>query len=129
MAAPMIPALNDHELEAILAAAAGAGARRAGYVLLRLPHEVAPLFDEWLTQHYPLRKSHVMQLMRDMRQGLVNDPRFGKRMRGTGPLAQLLHRRFERACREFGLNAQHDEELDTQAFRPPRANEKQLGLF
>ena len=129
MAAPMIPALNDHELEAILEAAAAAGARHAGYVLLRLPHEVAPLFDEWLTQHYPMRKSHVLGLLRDMRQGQLNDPCFGSRMRGTGPLAQLLHQRYERACRQFGLNASDGADLDTGAFRRPSANEKQLGLF
>jgi DNA repair photolyase len=130
MAAPVIPALNDHELEAILDAAAAAGARHAGYVLLRLPHEVAPLFDEWLSQHYPLRKSHVLQRMRDMRRGQLNDPAFGSRMRGTGALADLLRQRFERACRQFGLNADDDRaSLDTAAFRPPRSNTAQLGLF
>lgn len=129
LAAPMIPALNDHELESILEAAAAAGARTAGYILLRLPHEVAPLFDEWLGQHYPLRRSHVLQLLRDMRQGQVNDPRFGSRMRGTGPLADLLDQRFERSCRQLGLNAGEQPALDTTAFRPPRHAEAQLGLF
>jgi DNA repair photolyase len=125
----MIPALNDHELESILEAAAMAGARHAGSVLLRLPHEVAPLFDEWLAQHYPLRKSHVLGLLRDMRQGQVNDPRFGSRMRGSGPLAELLHQRYARACRQFGLNASDGPALDTSLFRPPPANSGQLGLF
>jgi DNA repair photolyase len=129
MAAPMIPALNDHELEAILEAAAAAGALDAGYVLLRLPHEVAPLFDEWLSQHYPLRKSHVLQRLRDMRRGRLNDPGFGTRMRGSGPFAELLDQRFERACRQFGLNDSKDPPLDTTAFRPPATNSAQLGLF
>lgn len=129
LAAPMIPALNDHELESILEAAAHAGARYAGYVLLRLPHEVAPLFDEWLGQHYPLRKAHVLQLLRDMRQGRVNDPRFGSRMRGTGPLAQLLHQRFDRACRKFSLNSEKGTGLDTTAFRRPGGAPVQLGFF
>lgn len=129
LAAPMIPALNDHELEAILEAAAARGAKRAGYIVLRLPHEVAPLFEEWLEQHYPLRKSHVMQLVRDMRQGRVNDPRFGTRMRGTGPLAKLMRQRFERACRQFGLNVEAGPDLDTTAFSAPTKPGAQLGLF
>ncbi len=128
LAAPMIPALNDHELESILEAAAAAGARHAGYILLRLPHEVAPLFDEWLMQHYPLRRSHVLGLLRDMRAGALNDPSFGSRMHGTGALAQLLGARFERACRKLGLNADDGPALDTSAFRPPAAG-PQMALF
>jgi DNA repair photolyase len=129
LAAPMIPALNDHELEAILECAAAAGARHAGYILLRLPHEVAPLFEEWLTQHYPLRKSHVLGLLRDMRGGALNDPCFGSRMRGKGALAGLLAQRFERACRRYGLNAGDMPALDTTAFRRSGPAERQLGLF
>jgi DNA repair photolyase len=129
LAAPVIPALNDHELEAILEAAAAAGARHAGYILLRLPHEVAPLFEEWLGQHYPLRKSRVLRLLRDMRHGQINDPCFGSRMRGTGPLAQLMHQRFERACRALNLNASTGPDLDTTAFAPPPKPGAQLGLF
>jgi DNA repair photolyase len=129
LAAPMIPALNDHELEAILAAAAAAGACSAGYILLRLPHEVAPLFEEWLGQHYPLRKAHVLALLRDMRDGAVSDPRFGSRMRGAGPLADLLRQRFERACRAQGLATDREAALDTAKFVPPGAREPQLGLF
>lgn len=129
LAAPMIPALNDHELEDILQAGAAAGARHAGYILLRLPHEVAPLFEEWLGQHYRLKKSHVLHLLRDMRQGAINDPCFGTRMHGTGPLAQLLHQRFERACRALGLNETEGPDLDTAAFRRPGGDSAQLGLF
>jgi DNA repair photolyase len=129
LAAPMIPALNDHELEAILEAAAAAGARSAGYILLRLPHEVAPLFEEWLEQHYPLRKAHVLGLIRDMRGGAVSDPRFGSRMRGAGPLADLLRQRFARACRAHGLATRREAPLDTSRFVPPAANGPQLGLF
>jgi DNA repair photolyase len=125
----MIPALNDHELEAILQAAAARGAKRAGYIMLRLPHEVAPLFDEWLEQHYPLRKSHVMQLVRDLRRGRNNDPRFGSRMTGEGPLAALMRQRFERSCRELGLNEGTEPPLDTGAFRVPAVTTGQLGLF
>jgi DNA repair photolyase len=128
LAAPMIPALNDHELEAILAAAAAHGATRAGYIFLRLPHEVAPLFEEWLGQHYPLRSSHVLALVRDLRRGRLNDPGFGSRMRGSGPLASLMRQRFERACRELRLNAGPEVQLDTAAFRPPR-DSPQLHLF
>lgn len=129
LAAPMIPALNDHELEAILDAAATRGARRAAYIMLRLPHEVAPLFEEWLAQHYPLRQSHVLNLVRGLRDGRLNDPRFGSRMRGAGPLAALMRQRFERACRALGLNAGHEPALDTTAFRVPPADARQLGLF
>jgi DNA repair photolyase len=129
LAAPMIPALNDHELEAILQAAADAGARSAAYVLLRLPHEVAPLFDEWLGQHYPLRHSHVLGLLRDMRGGAINDPAFGSRMSGSGTLAHLLRQRFERACRALELNTDEGPTPDTSQFRPPGAASGQLGLF
>jgi DNA repair photolyase len=129
LAAPVIPALNDHELEAILAAAAQAGARRAAWILLRLPHEVAPLFDEWLAQHYPLRREHVLSLLRNLRGGTVNDPRFGGRMRGEGPLAALYAQRFARACREHGLNEGEWQALDTQLFRPPRPAGSQLDLL
>jgi DNA repair photolyase len=129
LAAPMIPALNDHELEAILEAAAAAGAKTAGYILLRLPHEVAPLFDEWLGQHYPLRRAHVLGLLRDMRGGAINDPAFGSRMSGRGTLSQLLRQRFERACRALGLNRGDGPEFDTSRFRRPQGTRTQLDLF
>lgn len=130
MAAPMIPALNDQELEAILEAAAAAGARWAGYVLVRLPYEIKDLFREWLAEHYPDRAAHVMSLIRDMRGGRDNDPRFGTRMRGTGPYAQLLSNRFRLACRRLNLNSEPRASLDTTLFRPPgRAGAQlQLGL-
>jgi DNA repair photolyase len=121
MAAPMIPALTDHELEAILAAAAQAGTRWAGYVLLRLPYEIKDLFREWLERHYPQRAAHVMSVIRDMRGGHDNDARFGHRMRGTGPYAELLSRRFRLACRRLGLNSSARSPLQTSLFDPPTA--------
>lgn len=128
MAAPMIPALNDQELEEILAAAAQAGADWAGYVLLRLPYEIKDLFREWLEQHYPQRAAHVMSLIRDMRGGRDNDPRFGTRMRGTGPYAELLKARFRIACRRLGLNERRRAPLNTTLFSPPTPPGAQLRL-
>src|SRR5262252_60576 len=130
MAAPMIPALNDHELEAILEASAATGARWAGYVLLRLPYEIKDLFREWLAQHYPDRAAHVMSLIRDMRGGRDYDSRFGVRMRGTGPYAQLLSNRFQLACRRLNLNREPRKPLRSDMFRPPgpRGAQLQLGL-
>src|SRR6516225_2290790 len=128
MAAPMIPALNDQELEAILEAAEAEGARWAGYVLVRLPYEIKDLFREWLTEHFPDRAAHVMSLIRDMRGGRDYDPRFGTRMRGTGPYAQLLGNRFRLACRRLNLNFEPRPQLDTTLFRPPVAPGAQLQL-
>ena len=130
MAAPMIPALNDHELETILEAAAAAGAHWAGYVLLRLPYESKDLFREWLTAHYPDRADHVMSLVRDMRGGQDYDSRFGVRMRGTGPYAQLLSNRFRLACRRLNLNREPRKPLRSDMFQPPgpRGAQLQLGL-
>jgi DNA repair photolyase len=128
MVAPVIPALTDHELEAILEAAAAAGARWAGYVLLRLPYEIKDLFREWLAEHYPDRAAHVMSLIRDMRGGRDNDPRFGTRMRGTGPYAQLLGNRFRLACRRLRLNSEPRTALSTALFRPPGLSGAQLRL-
>ena len=128
MAAPMIPALNDHELEAILEAAAAAGARWAGYVLLRLPYEIKDLFREWLAEHFPDRAAHVMSLIRDMRGGRDYDSRFGTRMRGIGPYAQLLGNRFRLACRRLELNSEPRTPLDTTRFRPPGPSVAQLQL-
>ena len=118
--APVIPQLTDHELEAILEAAAAAGARHAAYTLLRLPLEVAPLFREWLDMHYPLRAAHVMSIVRQIRGGRDNDPRFGARMHGQGEFAALVRNRFRIACKRQGLNAERDLPLDTSRFRPPR---------
>ena len=128
MVAPVIPAITDHEMESILEATAGAGARWAGYVLLRLPYEIKDLFREWLTEHFPDRAAHVMSLIRDMRDGRDNDPRFGSRMRGTGPIAELLRNRFKIACRRLNLNSSTRHTLDTALFRPPGPAGAQLHL-
>jgi DNA repair photolyase len=122
LTAPMIPAVNDAELEQLLEAAAAAGATRAGYVLLRLPHEVKDLFRAWLEEHLPLRAAHVMSLVQQARGGRDNDPRFGMRMRGTGPWAEMLRARFELARKRLGLNAERSPELDTGRFCPPRGH-------
>jgi DNA repair photolyase len=128
MVAPVIPALNDHEIEAILEACAQAGVRRAAYVLLRLPYEIKDLFREWLAEHYPQRAAHVMSLIRDMRGGRDNDPSFGTRMRGTGPYAELLRNRFHIACRRLGMNGGPRLELNTTRFTPPVLAGAQLRL-
>ncbi len=128
LVAPVIPALTDHELESILEAAAAAGAPWAGYVLLRLPYEIKDLFREWLEAHYPQRAAHVMSVVRDMRGGQDNDPRFGTRMRGTGPFAELLRNRFRIACQRLNLNASSRGPLSTALFRPPSPPGSQLGL-
>ncbi|MBI4954735.1 MAG: PA0069 family radical SAM protein [Myxococcales bacterium] len=118
LTAPMIPGLNDHELERLLAAAHAAGAASAGMVLLRLPHELGALFDEWLAAHYPARRRRVLGLVRDCRAGTLNDPRFGSRMRGAGAYADLLAQRFERARARLGL-LPRPRALETRHFRPP----------
>ena len=128
LVAPVIPALTDHEMEDILTASAAAGARWAGYVLLRLPYEIKDLFTEWLAEHFPERAAHVMSLVRDMRGGRENDPRFGFRMRGTGPYALLLRNRFELACRRLGLMSAGRDGLNTADFRPPPRAAAQLRL-
>jgi DNA repair photolyase len=117
LAAPMIPALNDAEMERILEAASRAGARWGGYVLLRLPHELKQIFEEWLHQHFPDRARHVLELVRQTRAGALNDARFGHRFAGTGVYADLLARRFARAARQWGLD--NREELDCSRFAPP----------
>jgi DNA repair photolyase len=128
MVAPVIPALNDAEIEAILEACVAAGVRHAAYVLLRLPYELKDLFREWLEQHYPQRAAHVMSLIRDMRGGRDNDPNFGTRMRGTGPYAELLRRRFHIACRRLGVNATPRAALHTDRFIRPVPPGAQLNL-
>ncbi len=131
LAAPMIPGLNDAELERILEAAAAAGAGTAGYVLLRLPHEIKQIFEDWLHRHAPQRAKHVLELVRATRAGALNDARFGQRMSGTGAYAELLARRFARAARQLGLEGR--TELDCSLFAPPPAEkgmaEAQLSLF
>lgn len=129
LVAPVIPALTDHELESILAAARAAGASSAGYVLLRLPHELKQLFREWLTDHHPGRAAHVMSLINQARGGKDYDARFGERMRGEGPYAELLRTRFELASRKLGFAESGDRhDLDTTRFRPPLAPSPQLSL-
>ena len=121
MVAPVIPVLTDHEMEAILEASAAVGARWAGYVLLRLPYEVKDLFREWLAAHLPDTADHVMSIVRQMRGGKDYDSSFGTRMRGTGPLAELLRSRFQIACRRLGLGTGRQQPPNTSLFRPPQA--------
>lgn len=128
--APVIPAITDHEMETILAEAADAGAQWAGYILLRLPYEVKDLFRDWLTEHFPDRAAHVMSLINEMRGGRDNDPNFGSRMKGTGPVAELIGNRFKISCKRLGLgDLRQSVEQPTNLFRPPRAEGPQMGLF
>jgi len=128
MAAPMIPGLNDHELEAILERSAAAGARGAGYVALRLPLEIKDLFREWLETDHPDRAGRVMSLVRQMRGGKDYDSQWGKRMRGEGPIADLLSKRFAAAKKRYGLEFRF-EGMDLTQFRvPPKAGD-QIDLF
>lgn len=127
--APLIPALNDHEMEAVLEAARDAGASSAGSVLLRLPHEVKDLFQDWLARHAPDRARHVMSLVAQMRGGRANDPRFGSRMRGEGVLAELQARRLALARRRLDL-AGRSLELRCDLFVPPAPDGgRQADLF
>ena len=129
LVAPVIPSLTDHEMEHILQAAKAAGASSAGYVLLRLPHEVKDLFREWLAEPYPDRAKHVMSLINQSRGGKDYQAEFGTRMVGTGVFAQLLRKRFDVAKRKFGLDdAEHRHELCTDLFRPPVTNQAQMTL-
>jgi DNA repair photolyase len=128
MVAPIIPALNDAEIERILDAAAAAGVTGAGYVLLRLPLEVRDLFREWLMANFPDRYRHVFKLIRDMRGGKDYDSTFGRRMKGTGPIAWMIGRRFEVACEKLGLNEERTR-LTTEHFKPARPRSEQLSLF
>jgi DNA repair photolyase len=104
MAAPVIPAINEHEIDALLAAAHAAGAREAGYVMLRLPLEVQDIFGEWLLENAPARYRRVMSLMRSMREGKIYESNWGTRMTGTGPYAGITGRRFEAAARRLDFN-------------------------
>lgn len=126
--APLIPAINDHEIEAILEAASSAGARCADYVLLRLPLEVAPLFEQWLQQHHPLRARHVMSLVRQAHQGKAYRSEFGVRQRGSGPYVNLLASRFASAVRRYALD-QPEPPLDCSRFSPPLRHGQQLSLI
>jgi DNA repair photolyase len=128
MVAPIIPGLNDYELERILDSAYAAGAREAGYVLLRLPLEVAPIFKEWLLRHYPERYRHIMSLIRSMRGGKDYDADWGKRMRGTGPYAWQISRRVEMTCKRLGMNTSRYK-LNTDLFIQPKPDQEQLELL
>jgi DNA repair photolyase len=128
MVAPVIPALNDSEIERILDAAAHAGVKEASYVLLRLPLEVRDLFREWLMANYPDRYRHVFTLIRDMRGGKDYDSQWGTRMKGTGPMAWMIGRRFEIASEKLGLNKRRSK-LTTDHFVRPERRGQQLSLF
>ena len=127
LVAPVIPLINDGELERILEAARERGARSAGFVLLRLPHELKQIWREWLELHYPDRANHVMSLIQQMRGGKDYDSTFGKRMRGEGPFAQLLEQRFANAYKRLGYGRMPP--LETARFSPARLNSPQLTLF
>lgn len=125
--APLIPAINDAEIEKVVAAAAGAGAGQVHYIFLRLPHEVRDLFVEWLETHFPDRSARVMSLIRQSSGGKDYDNRFGIRQRGRGPYAEMLGKRFHTACNKAGLaDARYQTSLDCTQFRPP--GQPQLGL-
>lgn len=128
LAAPMIPYVNDSELEAILAAAADCGATHAAYIFLRLPWELKTLFREWLQQHYPQRAEHVMSLVRQSRGGKDNDSDYATRMRGSGVFADLLRQRFRLAVRKHGFNRPERCQLRTDVFRVP-GRAQQMDLF
>jgi len=125
---PVIPALNEEELDAIVAAAATAGVSAAYAIILRLPHELQTLFPEWLQEHYPLRAERVLKAIRSIREDKLNNADFGQRMIGSGPRALVIQKRFELACKRANVAVGRDFELNTQLFRPPSAS-GQLSLF
>jgi DNA repair photolyase len=126
LVAPMIPFLNDKDMESVLEAAHEAGARMAGYTIVRLPWEVKDLFKDWLERNYPLKAAHIMARIRDMRGGRENDPEFGSRMRGEGPFAELIRMRFDVACKRLGLNAGERNRLDPAKFCLPNPAQRVL---
>ena len=119
LTAPIIPGLNDHELPSLISAAAEAGASFAGYTPVRLPYAVASLFEDWLERHFPDRKSKVLNHIREMRGGRLNDPDFGSRMRGEGVYAEHIARLFDVSCRRAGIERRRPSPLSTAAFRRP----------
>jgi DNA repair photolyase len=127
MVAPVVPMISDHELEHILETAHAHGARAAGYVLLRLPHELKEVWREWLQLHFPDRAAHVMSLIRQMRGGKDYDSGWGTRMRGEGPFAQLIAQRFAKAHARLGFGRL--PALDASRFVPPRKPSPQAELF
>jgi DNA repair photolyase len=128
MTAPLIPALTDHEMEALLEAAASCGAVSAGYTVLRLPYEIKDLFREWLETHAPRRATHVLSRVMQIRDGKLNDPQFGSRMRGTGQDADMLRNRFRVATARLGLN-RNDWSLDLSRFHVPGGRGAQLSFL
>lgn len=128
MIAPVVPAINDEEIETILTRAHARGAREAGYIMLRLPLEVRDLFSDWLVEHYPAKARHVLSLVRDVRDGKLYDAAFGKRMSGTGPYAWMIGRRFELALEKIGYPKTRTR-LRTDLFSPPARPGQQLSLF
>lgn len=128
MLAPIIPMINDMELEKILQLSHDAGALHASYVLIRLPHEVKAIFKDWLINHFPDRAEHVMSIIRQMRGGKEYDATFGSRMRGEGPFAEFLEKRFRIACKRYKLNENRSSRLDLTSFKK-RSASKQLSLF
>lgn len=129
LVAPVIPFINDHELEAIVAESAKAGAQSIHYIMLRLPHEVAPLFKDWLEQYYPDRADHVLQRIMDMRGGKLYDSRFGKRMTGEGVFADVINQRFHLARRKYGLDNHRLSSLNCRSFSVPSKKGDQIPLF
>ena len=128
LVAPIVPAINDHEIEGILRAAYAAGAREAGYVLLRLPHELKGIVRDWLAENYPDRMKHVLSLVEETRGGKLYDSAFGQRQTGVGPYAWMIGRRFEAAAERLGFNAERTR-LRCDLFRPPVREAAQLALF
>jgi len=125
--APVIPAINDQELEEILSSSRDAGATSAAYVLIRMPHEIKDLFEEWLGQHFPDRADHVMSLICQCRGGKAYQHEFGLRMRGDGEIAELIGQRFRMACRRLGMNQRETPELNTGLFSA--GSNRQLSLW
>jgi len=127
LVAPIVPAINDAEIETILTRAYAAGAREAGYIMLRLPLELREIFSEWLVEHFPGKARHVLSLLRSMREGKLNESAFGKRMKGEGPYAWMLGRRFEQAATRLGFSS--GPRLRCDLFQPPARQTRQLALF
>jgi DNA repair photolyase len=119
LAAPLIPMLNDRDIEAVLEAAWEAGAREASYTMVRLPHELRELFKDWLARYFPMRAEHVMSLIRQSRDGRENETEFGKRMSGEGVFAELIAQRFKKACERHGFNQRKYQGCDTSLFAVP----------
>jgi DNA repair photolyase len=127
--APIIPAVNDSEIESIVANAAARGISHASYIFLRLPHEVSELFQQWLATHMPDRAAHVMSLVRQASGGKDYDARFGLRQTGRGPYAEMISKRFAAACRRFGVdNTRQRQGLDCKQFLPPGPRQQSFDL-